>query len=316
MIELTGATMGTGYAVTAVDHSRSVSKDQLQQAVEVSLTLVNRQMSNWDASSEVSRFNAASAGETMQVSAEFGAVLAAAEAVNEASLGRFDIAMGAVIDLWGFGSQGTSMRAPGEGEIAQALACCGHSSALSLSGRALTKHNDAAQIYLSSIGKGFGVDLVARTIEDLGIRDYMIEIGGDLYVAGKNPDGLDWRIGIETPDSYDRGIMQVVGLSGLGMATSGDYRNYFDQDGQRYSHIIDATTGRPVAHDTASVTVLAENAMMADAWATALLVLGRDEGLKIATERDIAALFIDRNASAGDVGYNLFATERFDAIVA
>ena len=124
----------------------------------------------------------------------------------------------------------------------------------------------------------------------------MVEIGGDLYVSGRNADGLDWQIGIETPDALNRQAYQVASVSNLGMATSGDYRNYFEQDGKRYSHIIDARTGRPITHRTASVTVLAESAMLADAWATALLVHGTQRGLEIANQRDLAVLFIDRHA--------------------
>ena len=316
LIDLTGKAMGTTYAITALDADNVVSEAALAQSVEAAFALVNRQMSNWDATSEVSRFNAAEAGETLRISPEFAQVLGAAHDVHQASEGRFDVAMGTLIDLWGFGVQDAAMRVPGEAEITDALACCGQLATTALDGTTLTKLNGGAQIYLSSIGKGFGVDLIAKTIEQAGISDYMIEIGGDLYASGNNPDGLRWQIGVETPAQFDRSIMQVVGLSGYGMATSGDYRNYFDEAGQRYSHIIDPTTGRPVTHDTASVTVLAESAMMADAWATALLVLGRERGLKIAQDREIAALFIDRDTSMSDTKYHNTATPAFAEITA
>ena len=137
------------------------------------------------------------------------------------------------------------------------------------------KTNSDAQVYLAGIGKGYGADHVGRAIEALGITDYLVEIGGDLYTAGRNPEGLPWQIGIEAPNIADRRVLEVVGVSGLGLASSGDYRNYFEEDGQRYSHLVDPATGRPVTHKTASATVLAENAMLADAWSTAMLILGR-----------------------------------------
>ncbi|WP_323765249.1 FAD:protein FMN transferase [Marinovum sp.] len=312
VLELTGLTMGTGYSIVAVDHSRNVDKAELQAAVDAALGRVNEQMSNWDAGSEISRFNASAEGESLTVSPELAQVMQAAQQVNTASDGRFDVTVGALIDLWGFGAGQSRRDLPAEAEIAEAMACCGQSTSVGTDGTALTKLNGGANVYLSSIGKGFGVDQVARALAGFGITDYMVEIGGDLYAAGRNPDGQPWQIGIETPQAFDRGISQVVGLSGMGMATSGDYRNYFDHDGQRFSHIIDATTGRPVTHDTASVTVLTENAMLADAWATALLVLGRERGLEIAEREGIAALFIDRAAE----GFVTTASDRFAAVTA
>ena len=315
VLELTGLTMGTGYSIVAVDHSRKIDKAELQAAIDTALAQVNTQMSNWDASSEISRFNAAATGDSIAVSPELAHVMQAAADVHDASAGAFDVTVGALIDLWGFGADGTRTDMPADADIAHAMACCGQAQSVELRGNALHKLNGEAEIYLSSIGKGFGVDQVARTLRDFGLSDYMVEIGGDLYTAGRNPDGQPWQIGIETPQSFDRGVMKVVGLSDLGMATSGDYRNYFDVDGARYSHIIDATTGRPVTHDTTSVTVLTENAMLADAWATALLVLGRDKGLAIADEHGIAALFIDRGAK-GPTSFETTASARFTELTA
>ncbi|MDF0596783.1 FAD:protein FMN transferase [Psychromarinibacter halotolerans] len=316
VLELSGLTMGTGYNIVAIDHSRDVQHDALQAAVDGALAQVNAQMSNWDDGSEISRFNAARAGDSIAVSPELAQVMQAAAEVHDASEGGFDVTVGALIDLWGFGAGRTRSDMPTEAEIAQAMACCGQSQSVVLGGGALTKLNSDAGIYLSSIGKGFGVDHVARVLNDFGITDYMVEIGGDLYTAGNNPDGRPWQIGIETPQVHDRGVMQVVGVSGMGMATSGDYRNYFDVDGTRYSHIIDATTGRPVTHDTASVTVMTDNAMLADAWATALLVLGRERGLKIANDRDMAVLFIDRDGAGGKSGFKTTASDRFAQLTA
>lgn len=316
VLELSGLTFGTGYNIVAVDHTKSVKKAELQTAVERAMAEVNVQMSNWDASSEISRFNAAAKGESLTVSKELAEVMAAASEVNAASEGRFDVTVGALIDLWGFGSKAGAGALPSDEAVAEALACCGQTEALALDGNTLTKTKDGAEVYLSAIGKGFGVDHVARALASFGIKDYMVEIGGDLVTAGLNPEGQPWQIGIETPQSFDRGILQVVGLSDLGMATSGDYRNYFEADGQRFSHIIDATTGRPVTHATTSVTVLTENAMLADAWATAFLVLGTEKGLEIANARQMAVLFVDRAEGETASGFKTVASDKFLALTA
>jgi thiamine biosynthesis lipoprotein len=316
VLELTGLTMGTSYSIVAVDHTKDVNKAELQKAVDLALAEVNTQMSNWDASSEISRFNAAAAGDSVSVSPELEHVMLAAEHVNAATDGRFDVTVGPLIDLWGFGAQGTRADTPSDAQIAEAMACCGQSRALKVENGALKKLNGGAEVYLSAIGKGFGVDQVARTLKSFGITDYMVEIGGDLYTAGRNPEGKAWQIGIETPEAFDRGVAKVVGISDMGMATSGDYRNFFDFDGKRYSHIIDATTGRPVTHNTASVTVMTENAMLADAWATALLVLGRERGLEIANQRDLAVLFIDHAVKDDEHGRVSYASDKFTALTA
>ena len=144
----------------------------------------------------------------------------------------------------------------------------------------------------------------------------MVEIGGDLYASGHNQNGLPWQIGVETPNPRDRGVLDVVGVSGLGLASSGDYRNYFEKDGQRYSHVIDPMTGRPITHKTASATVLADNAMLADAWATAMLILGRERGLQIAAEQDIAVLFVERDDAADALQFKTTPSETFKRLTA
>ncbi|WP_252737858.1 FAD:protein FMN transferase [Citreicella sp. C3M06] len=314
VLELSGLTMGTGYNVIAVDHSKNVDQAELQAAVDASLSDVIAQMSNWEAGSELSRFNAHRSNEAFAVSPELAGVIAAAQQVHDGSNGRFDVTVGPLLDLWGFGAGKTRSDAPSDAEIAEALACCGQADSIEVNGNALRKLRPEAEIYVSAIGKGYGIDRVAQTLAGFGLTDYMVEVGGDIYTAGLNPEGKAWQIGIETPDAYDRGVMKVVGVSDMGMATSGDYRNFFEQDGVRYSHILDATTGRPVTHKTASVTVMTDNAMLADAWATALLVLGREEGLKIANDRDMAVLFLERGDAAGDVVAT--ASDRFTALTA
>lgn len=293
ILELVGATMGTTYSIVAVDRSGTLSQTKVQGAVNEVLASVNASMSNWDTSSEVSRFNASRSTDAFAVSPAFAEVMAAAGEVSELSDGRFDVTTGPLIDLWGFGAK-PQAGIPADAAILAALETTGQARHISVGAGSLTKATAEAEVYLSSIGKGYGVDAIGEALAGLGIEDFMIEIGGDLLTAGVNPDGNPWQIGIETPTALS-GVQHVVGVTGMGLATSGDYRNYFEEDGQRYSHILDAATGKPITHSTASATVVTENAMLADAWATAMLILGSETGLKLADALEMPVLFIDRD---------------------
>lgn len=315
VLELSGNTMGTTYNVVAIDNTSKVTKAQAQAAIDTALAQVNTSMSNWMADSEISRFNAQSGTAPVSVSAELSEVMQAAEAVHVASQGAFDTTMGPLIELWGFGAPGTQTL-PSAEMIAAAQTRSGHANTLGVAGNSLQKRQGDAQVYLAAIGKGYGADHVGRALAALGLKDFMVEIGGDLYASGRNADGLPWQIGIETPNAHDRGIMEVVSVSGAGMASSGDYRNYFEQDGQRYSHVIDPTTGRPITHATASATVLAPNAMLADAWATAMLTLGRERGLEIAKTHDIAVMFVERDPNSTELRFKSEASPLFSEMTA
>lgn len=315
VLRLTGQTFGTTYNVVAIDHGAGLEAAGVQAAIDIALAEVDAALSNWRADSEISQINALPAGETAVMSADLAEVMAAAEAVHAASLGRFDTTMGGLIELWGFGASGTRAK-PTDAAIAAEAARAGHANMLAMDGETLRKKNGDAQIFLAGIGKGFGADRVARALTALGINDFMVEIGGDLVTAGSNPDGQPWQIGIETPNPGDRSVYDVVGLSGLGLATSGDYRNYFEADGHRYSHLIDPTTGAPVTHTTASATVLAENAMLADAWSTAMLILGRARGLEVAAAHGVAVQFIERGAGVEPQGFETYVSEAFAALTA
>lgn len=314
-LRLEGETMGTTYHIVALDADDRLDDAGVKAAVETALTRVNAQMSNWDPNSEVSKFDARQDTDPVAISPELAKVMAAAAEVNRLSEGQFDVTLGPLIELWGFGARTPETPHPSDAAIIAALAEVGQDKVLALDTEAdpptLTKLRPGANVYLAAIAKGYGVDVVGQTLRDMGLNDYMVEIGGEIVTAGHNLQGKPWQIGIERPDAGDRSIQEVVALSGMGMATSGDYRNYFEQDGRRYSHIIDARTGRPVTHRTASVTVLADTAMMADAWATALLALGQERGLPIAEAQGLAVLFIARDPQSGDNGFATTATARF-----
>ena len=174
---------------------------------------------------------------------------------------------------------------------------------------AVRKSLTAVRVDLSSLAKGFGVDQIADALKTLEIQDYMVEVGGEIRTSGLNPSGRPWQIAVEVPVTAGRGIQRVVPLGDLALATSGDYRNYFEQDGVHFCHIIDPRTGRPVSHRLASVSVLADTCMEADALATALFVLGPEDGLQLAATQGIPALFLVRT----DAGFTEHPTSTFPA---
>lgn len=312
VIQLSGETMGTTYNITVVDAPEDVTSDDLGLAIEAMLADVNGKMSNWDKTSEVSLFNESTSIEPIEISADFAQVMAAANDIHQLSQGKFDVTLAPLIDLWGFGAKKPGDPVPSDTEIADALQNVGQARLLVLAENppSLQKNLPGVSVNLSAIAKGFGVDQLAGVLRDHGIKRYLVEIGGDLLTAGLNAEGKAWSIAIEKPQPGSQTIELVIPVSNLGMATSGDYRNFFEQDGIRYSHLIDPTTGQPITHRATSVTVLAKNAMLADALATALLVVGEEQGLEIAKANDIAAFFIWR----GDDGFETATTSAFETL--
>jgi len=311
-----GEAWGTRYNIVAIDPSASLDRGDVQSIIDDVLQRVDVEVSNWNPDSEVSQFNASTSIEPQRVSEALGSVIATAELVHQQSNGKFDITLAPLIELWGFGPRTPASPVPADEDIMAVLDRVGQSGMLTFDPvlSRLAKARPDVTVNLSAIAKGYGIDELADALRALGINDFLVEVGGDLMTSGVNPQGEAWRIGIEQPDAAPGAFGEIVELSDLGMATSGDYRNYFEEDGVRYSHIIDGETGRPVTHRTASVTVLADSAMAADAWATALLVLGAEDGMVIAENEGLAALFLVRDAEGDGGGFSAAASPRFEAI--
>lgn len=289
-----GRTMGTRYSITLARLPEGLSKTRLQQEFDDRLVRVNREMSTYEADSTISRFNRSTSSDWVAVSPALVEVVRAALELSRLSGGAYDVTIAPLVDLWGFGSgESFADRVPTEEEIVRARAQTGyHRLELRTSPPTIRKLAPELTINLSSIAKGYGVDVLAQYLEGLGLRDFLVEIGGELRASGRSHRGDRWRIVVEKPVPGERSVQRVIEIDDLGVATSGDYRNYFEKNGIRYSHIIDARTGRPISHSLASVTVLAENAMRADGWATMLLLLGEDAAYELAARQDIAAFFI------------------------
>ena len=327
--EWTGPTMGTRYSVKLIAPAEiGISQDDLAMEVDRLLREVNDQMSTYLADSEISRFNRAAAGEWFAVSPATAQVVAEALEIGRKSHGAYDITVGPLVRLWQFGAPAggkqddsdlpTPKMIPPEPETIQAvLEDIGQKHLqVRTDPPALRKEVAGLEIDLSSIAKGYAVDRVAELFEGHGAVDYMVEIGGEVRVGGIRPDGKSWQIGIERPTADRREVERIVPLRNQAMATSGDYRNFFEYEGRRYSHLIDPRTGRPVEHNLGSVTVLADRCAEADALATTLLVLGPKEGLTWATEHDVAALLITRRTGAdGSVELVEQPTPRYEKLV-
>lgn len=311
LVTICGPTMGTQYTIKTVGLPDGVTDVSLQSDIDALLRRINQQMSTYLDNSEVSRFNRAIAGEWFEVSRETAMVLHSAQHHSERTGGAFDATLGPLVDLWHFGPQHAQRSLPNDHQIAAVQSRVGFEKLqVRMEPPGLTKSVDGLQIDLSAIAKGYAVDAVAELLTTRGIHAYMVEIGGELRVKGSRPGGDGWRIGIESPRMDKREILRVVQLDNVAMATSGDYRNYFEVDGKRYSHTINPRTGRPVEHQLASVTVLAHDCMTADALATALMVMGPETGLTFANENSVAALLISRT----ERGFAQQASQEFAAL--
>ena len=306
--EISGGIFGTQYHINVVLTEDRETLETLSQGIEDTLESVDATMSTWRDDSELSRFNQLEdQGQWTTVSPELFEVLEASQSVAEQSGGAFDITIGPVVNLWGFGPEARPEVVPGGDELEERLARTGfHFLELDPVKQAI-RAEQTQYLDLSGIAKGYGVDAVARYLEGQGVDRYLVEIGGEVRVNGRKPDGSAWRLAVEQPVENARQINRVIAMDSQGMATSGDYRNYYESDGQRYSHTIDPSTGRPVGHRLASVTVIAGSSMMADAWATAFTVIGYEKGYRLALKKNLAVYFIVREGE----GFKTYHTPAF-----
>jgi len=300
LVKLSGSTMGTTYSVQYHTQSQSpvVVESQVADRIQVTLDRINNLMSTYQDDSELSIFNRQPSTDWFPVAGETYHVVRMAKDIGKRSHGALDITVGPLVNLWSFGPEARPKIIPTDKEINEARARTG----LDLlevqdDPKAIRKLQSGVNVDLSAIAKGYAVDKVAEDLRGLGITDYLVEIGGELIARGNRPDGFPWQVGIMSPALHSPDIREVIPLSGLAMATSGDYHNYFDFDGERFSHEIDPRTGKPIQHTLASVTVVADTCTEADAWATALLVLGPTEGLEVAKSEKLAVLFLVREGS-------------------
>ena len=296
-----GLTMGTSYAVELAAPINDATRIRIAKLIEMELAEINRAMSTYDPQSELSAFNMREDLRWTPASRGLLEVLDSATRVSAATEGAFDVTVAPLVDLWGFGPQYRARRVPDDAAIERVRESVGYVNVQTdRSAGAIRKTHGRTRIDLSAIAKGYGVDRVAMILDRQGINDYLVEIGGEFRARGTTAAGRPWRVAIERPVEGKRLLGDVVVLENRAIATSGTTRDFFVQDGRHYSHTIDPATARPVEHPPMAVSVVADTTMEADAWATALLVLGPERGYALAQAHGRAALLVTASGSTFD----------------
>jgi thiamine biosynthesis lipoprotein len=299
MHDFVGPTMGAGFTVRVAHELSEVERDRIQALIEERVGRIERLMSTYDTTSELSRLNRHESTAPFPVSAELLDVLTLAREVSERSGGAFDVTVAPLVEAWGFGAggdlDGPLRPPPDDAELAVIGARVGYEHIeVDVEAGTVSKLVPGATIDVSGLATGYAAERVAADLRGLGLSNVLVDVGGELQASGAAPGGRDWRVGIERPDDMVGSVWGSMPLSEEGIATSGDYRDYYELDGARYAHIVDPRTRRPIPMRGTSVTVVHASAALADAWATALTVLGPVEGLEVARREGLAVLFLER----------------------
>ncbi len=295
-IVVSGPTMGTQFNVKYYSVSAN-GTEEVKRDIERRLAQVNQLMSTYLQDSEVSRFNGFGTDQWFAVSKATADVVSLALTISEQTGGAFDVTVASLVDLWGFGPTYREPELPSPQDIEQELEWVGYQSLEVRLSPPAQKKKTPLTLDLSAIAKGYAVDQVAQYLDEQGIESYMVEVGGEIRARGTKPGSEPWRIAIELPVPGQRSVQRVLDLTDIAVATSGDYRNYFEQEGKRYSHTIDPVTGYPITHQLASVTVLADTSARADALATALNVMGDERALAFANKHNLPVLLIVKDGA-------------------
>lgn len=320
-LAISGPTMGTTYSIKVAAPPKGIDDAAVRRATDEILDRIDRSMSTYRVDSEISRFNSATSTEWFDVSSELAIVVDTALHVSQQSGGAFDITVGPLVAAWGFGASGEPIDLPDDARLSEIRAHVGYEKLhVRLNPPALRKDDPGLSVDLNGIAPGYAVDLLAHEFESMTIKNFMIDIGGEVRAQGRNASGQLWRIAVERPIDAEPEPYAILQLDNASVTTSGEYRHYFDRNGRRYSHTIDPRTGRPVSHDLASVVVIGSTSMDIDAWATALNVLGTEAGRALATRLDMPVLFIDaaggRLRSVATPGFAPFvASQTVDLVI-
>ncbi|MFQ3192578.1 MAG: thiamine biosynthesis lipoprotein [Paraglaciecola sp.] len=306
---ITGPTMGTTYNVKFVPVD-GVDKQKLKQQIEQTLIEINQLMSTYIPDSEISRFNQWRSVEPFPLSLQTLKVLNEAKRLGDMSDGLLDVTVGPLVNLWGFGPQSRPVKVPTDELINIAKQQIGLDK-LIIGETWASKTQTALYVDLSTIAKGYAVDQLAELLAASNITHYLVEIGGEMRLAGIKASGIPWKIAIEKPETEQRSIQKIISIGTNAVATSGDYRNYYETDGVRYSHLINPNTGYPIHHNLVSVTVIHPSSMTADGLATALNVMGKEKALELADTYNIAVLLITKEKGV----YNEYTSAKFDQLV-
>ena len=281
--------MGTSYNIKIIAPARKTDKVFIQKKINEVLKDINRSMSVFDKTSEISLFNKALNSQAVKISNDFFEVLLKGEKIYSLTKGGWDATAGPLVKIWGFGTRSDIVEPPAENEILKKLGSTGYDNiVLDNEKKTVTKKKAGVYLDLGSIAKGYGVDKVSGLLESLGYKNFMVEIGGEIYVSGRNIKNEAWKLGINKPvkNSGRAEIITIVSLSDMAVATSGTYRNYRDMEGNEFSHIINPATGKPVKTNIVSITIISKDCTFADGLATGMFVMGKKEALKLCEELD------------------------------
>ena len=286
-VAFSGRTMGTVYSIKIIT-GYSEGLDGLKQEIDDRLDEINRSMSVYIKDSEISLFNQSPPRKPLAVSEDFLTVIKTARTIYRQTEGSWDGTVGPLVDLWGFGTTGHDRQIPPSEKIKKLLLKTGFDNIEVIENKYLSKNKPGISLDLGSIAKGYGVDQISKLIRGKGIKNYLVEIGGEVYAEGYRKDGGKWRIGINKPEKSApfNDIYKIVSLHNKAMATSGDYRNFFEKNGKTYSHIIDPKTGYPVLNQVVSVSIVADSCTYADGLATAVMVMGPKKGIDLINRLD------------------------------
>ncbi|MBC7966763.1 MAG: FAD:protein FMN transferase [Fuerstia sp.] len=288
-LKLNGKTMGSYYAIS-IDGAAESDAAEIQKEIEAVLADVNRQMSTWDPESEISKFNQSDSTDWFSVSPEFAMVVTESIRIHKLTGGAFDPTVAPLIELWGFGAK-RQKSFPTQEAIDAAR---GNTGMKFIDVRqeppSIRRTRPGITLNLSALAPGHGTDRLCERLTKLGYPSHVVDIGGEVRTGITKANGEKWRLGVESPLG---GIQRVIECSEMSVSTSGNYRNYFEYKGVRYSHTIDPTTGQPVMNPPASVSVLSDSCMTADGLATGLMVMGIERGLQFAQQQGLSVLFLD-----------------------
>ncbi len=296
-IEFVGFALGTSYSIKISGLSKEEQSHKIHQEIKKILAEVEKTMSVFEPNSEISKFNQSAKTDWFEISPELLAVISESDRISRLSDGAFDITLGGIIELWGFGGSQQNREIPTSDKINKILKNVNFQE-ISIREKppAIRKKNPNIMLNLSAIAKGYAVDRVAAYLKRSNPRGYLVEIGGEIRTGGWKNNQTPWIVAIERPEVMQRQIQKVITMQDNGMATSGDYRNYFEIDGKRFSHTIDPNTGWPVDHDLVSVTVIHPSCMTADAFSTAIMVLGHEKGYRLAEKMGLPVFLMIRKA--------------------
>jgi thiamine biosynthesis lipoprotein len=292
--KLQGSAQGTTYHISYWSEQK-LDHEALKKALATEFARLDQLLSNYRPDSMIELFNAVQETENLTVSPEIVALVRVAEKVHQASQGCYDLTIKPLFELWGFATDNPHI--PEKPAIATQLAQIGMEKLRIIDDSHLTKQQVGLKVDLSSVAQGYSVEKISQVLAQQGVVNYLVEIGGELKTQGQKPDGQAWRIALERPLPGQQTLHKVLSMPKdrpMAVMTSGTYRHFFDENGKRYSHILDARTGWPISHDLVSVTVVYSDPLWADAWSTALLCLGQQDGITMANKESVAALFIQQ----------------------